>query len=1202
MTVRININDREVLAAPDQYILQAALENGIEIPHLCHDDRIKPYGACGMCVVEIEGNPKLQRACATKVADGLVIKTHTARTNAARKSALKLLVSDHRGDCRPPCALACPAQTDCQGYVGLIANGQYQEAVEVVKEKIPLPASIGRVCPHPCEEACRRQLVEEPIAIAALKTFVGELALQEGSLLPEMKEATGKEIAVVGAGPAGISAAFFLTKEGHQVTIYEAMPQAGGMLRYGIPEYRLPKDLLEAEIDLLRAMGVEIIYNTRIGRDITLEYLRKAYDADFLGVGAWQSTPLGCEGENIPGILGGIDFLREVTLNKQVDLGKKVLVVGGGNTAMDVARTAVRLGVEEVSVIYRRTRAEMPAEDIEIEEAEEEGVKFIYLTAPLEVLSDGKKAVGMRCQKMRLGAPDASGRRSPEPIPGEEITLAADTVIAAIGQAVNAKEIGVALSKRGTITVKEGTFETDLPGVFAGGDAATGPKIAIEAIAQGKHAAAVMDSYLNGQIIPHVVPPYCKQEDLTEADFADRTKAKRVKLSHQDPQTRKRDFSQVTYTMTEETAKKEASRCLECGCRDYFECQLLQYIHEYDIDTANRIGEKHKRQECDDHPFLERNSDKCILCGLCVRACDEVMGITALGLVDRGFDSIVKPEFGLPLNETDCIACGQCADVCPTGACMEKAAITKQVPVDLEETDSTCAFCGVGCSLILQTKGGKVYSALPDREAEEGLLCARGRFGLWHVNTEDRLTAPLLKEKSGLTEAGWSEALLTAVKRLQAVRAAYGKDAIAFAVSPRLTNEEAFMVKKIADKLETSLIGSFSHTAASGLKEILGYDASATSYEELHNADLALAVGNVAENHPIMGIKLKNFAARAKLVTVSGTKTRAEEWAALSANPTEGLDFFKGLIKGLLEQKAIDEAQAEKTTVGWPELKAAVSKANVSDSVGAVAKAYAAAKKPIIVIDEDSVTTETIQLLADLAVVGGKIGKPHRGLILVRSKNNTQGLIDLGIDKTAVELTKAIKDGQIKALVILGEDPAAVDAALMNKIKKLDFLLAGDITVTKTVQAADVVLPLVSFAETAGTYTRSDRKIQEVKPAIEPLTGLDNLAVLLETAALLGVDYADLQEVRAAIAAEVPVYGGMKAFDALEIDQAVFWPNSAAEPAGKQSLYSSGFATADGKAHLAVPAKGDAFGQKKVYDSIEISFADFVKGRDLKIG
>lgn len=1201
MGVRININDREILAAPDQFILQAALENGIEIPHLCHDDRIKPYGACGMCVVEIEGNPKLARACATKVADGLVIKTHTSRTNAARKSALKLLVSDHRGDCRPPCALACPAQTDCQGYVGLIANGQYQEAVEVVKEKIPLPASIGRVCPHPCEEACRRQLVEEPIAIAALKTFVGELALQQGSLLPEMKESTGKQVAVVGAGPAGVSAAFFLTKEGHEVTIYEAMPQAGGMLRYGIPQYRLPKDLLEAEIDLLRAMGVEIIYNTKVGRDITLEYLRKEYDAVFLGVGAWQSTPLGCEGETIPGVLGGIDFLREVALNRQVDLGKKVLVVGGGNTAMDVARTAVRLGADEVSVIYRRTRAEMPAEDIEIEEAEEEGVNFIYLTAPLEVLSDGTKATGMKCQKMRLGAPDASGRRSPEPIPGEEVTLVADTIIAAIGQAVSAKEIGVALTKRGAIQVKEGTFETNLPGVFAGGDAATGPKIAIEAIAQGKHAAAVMDSYLQGEIIPHAFPPYCKQEDLTEADFANRKKQKRVKASHQDPATRKRDFSQVTYTLDEEGAKKEAARCLECGCRDYFECQLLQYIHEYEIDTANRIGEKHKRQECDDHPFLERNSDKCILCGLCVRACDEVMGVTALGLVDRGFDSIVKPEFGLPLNQTDCISCGQCADVCPTGACMEKAAIAKQVPVDLEQTATTCAFCGVGCSMILQSKGEKVYSALPDRDAEEGLLCARGRFGLWHINTEDRLTLPLLKNRTGVG-SDWDDALLTAVKRLQAVRAAHGKDAVAFAVSPRLTNEEAFVIKKIAEKLETNILGSFSYASASGLKEILGYDASATSYEELHSADLALAVGNVAENHPIMGIKLKNFAGKGRLVTVSGTKTRAAEWAQLSVTPGEGLDFFKGLIKELLEQKAIDEAQVEKAATGWAELKASVSKAKVTDSIAAVAKAYAAAKKPVIIIDEDSVTTEAIQLLAGLAVVTGKIGKPHRGLILVRSKNNTQGLLDMGFDKTAAELAKAIKDGKVKALVILGEDPAAVDTALMTKIKKLEFLLVGDTTLTKTVAAADVALPLVSFAETYGSYTRSDRKIQEVNPAIEPLTGLDNLEALLELGELLGLNYADVEDVRAAIALEVPVYGGMSAFAETEIAQAVYWPNSVQEPAGKQSLYSGGFATADKKAHLAAPAKGVAFEQKKTYDSVELSFADFVKGADLKIG
>ncbi|NTV91034.1 MAG: NAD(P)-binding protein [Clostridiales bacterium] len=290
---RLNINGIEVTGRPGQTILEVANENGIEIPTLCYDERIKIYGACGLCVVEVDGNPKLVRSCATEIADGMVIKTETERVRGSRQVALELLLSDHTGDCRPPCREACPGKTDCQGYVGLIANGNHREALELIKEQLPLPASIGRVCPHPCEEACRRQLVEEPISIAALKSFVADADLgSEDGYIPELEEETGKRIAIVGGGPAGLTAAYFLAKKGHSVEILEAMPQAGGMLRYGIPQYRLPKEVLDMEIATIEDMGVEIRTNIKVGRDITLEYLRNTYDAVYLAIGAWAlSTP-----------------------------------------------------------------------------------------------------------------------------------------------------------------------------------------------------------------------------------------------------------------------------------------------------------------------------------------------------------------------------------------------------------------------------------------------------------------------------------------------------------------------------------------------------------------------------------------------------------------------------------------------------------------------------------------------------------------------------------------------------------------------------------------------------------------------------------------------------------------------------------------------------------------------------------------------
>ncbi len=342
--VKLNINGKEITAEAGKTVLEAAIENGIEIPHLCFDERLEVYAGCGLCIVEIEGQPKIARACSTPVSNGLVVRSNTKKVIEARNSALNLLVSQHIGDCKAPCTLNCPAQTDVQGYVGLVANKQYRESLKLIKEKLPLPACIGRVCPHPCEKACRRQNVEESVSIACIKTFAADYDLNSGNpYIPELKPSTGKKVAVVGAGPAGLSAAYYLLTDGHEVDIFEAMPKPGGMLRYGIPEYRLPKNVVDAEVAIIEEMGANIHYGVKIGEDMSLEYLQEKYDAVFLGIGAWKSSPMRCEGENTPGVLGGIDFLIKVAENKPVKIGKRVIVVGGGNTAMDVARTSIRL-------------------------------------------------------------------------------------------------------------------------------------------------------------------------------------------------------------------------------------------------------------------------------------------------------------------------------------------------------------------------------------------------------------------------------------------------------------------------------------------------------------------------------------------------------------------------------------------------------------------------------------------------------------------------------------------------------------------------------------------------------------------------------------------------------------------------------------------------------------------------------------------
>ncbi|MDR2727320.1 MAG: (2Fe-2S)-binding protein, partial [Deltaproteobacteria bacterium] len=298
----ITINGTQTDFLPGETVLAAARRAGAFIPTLCHDDRVAPYASCGVCVVEVEGAPRLVRACSTMAAAGQSILTDSPRALAARRTALALLLSDHRGDCRPPCVEACPGKTDCQAYVGLLANGEYKEAIMLTKERLPLPASIGRVCPHPCETACRRKLVEEPISIAQLKYHIADQDLQNGAYLPEIAADSGKTIAVVGGGPGGLTAAFFLRKQGHAVDVLDMMPEMGGMLRYGIPEYRLPKKVLAGEIALMAAMGIRMHNNVRLGKDIALAKLAADYDAVVVATGAWKSVPMRLSGEDLAGV------------------------------------------------------------------------------------------------------------------------------------------------------------------------------------------------------------------------------------------------------------------------------------------------------------------------------------------------------------------------------------------------------------------------------------------------------------------------------------------------------------------------------------------------------------------------------------------------------------------------------------------------------------------------------------------------------------------------------------------------------------------------------------------------------------------------------------------------------------------------------------------------------------------------------------
>lgn len=685
--VRLTIDGKEVSVEQGATVLDAARELGIEIPTLCHVDGLDPVSACFLCCVQVEGHRTLSPSCALPAADDMVVVTDSDEIRASRKTALELLLSDHAGDCVAPCSARCPAGLDISAYSFEIASGRNDRAMSVIFDRLSLPGTLGRVCPRLCEENCKRcDHGDESLSIAALHRYATDRNQDAAEpVAPEPELPSGKSVAIIGAGPAGLSAAFYLRLQGHACTLFDAHEKPGGMLRYGIPAYRLPREALDAEIRVIEKLGADFRMGQRWGEDFSLADLRRDHDAVFIGIGAQGSRGLRCEGEELA--LPGLDFLHRVAEGESPELGRKVAVIGGGNTAMDAARTVVRLGAD-VQVLYRRTREEMPCLMEEVEGAEEEGVGIEYLVAPvaLRTLGNGS-ALRLVCQRMELGEPDDSGRRRPVPIPGSEFDVDCDTVIAAVGQSVQldlAREEGLELTGWG-LAADDRTLATNLPGVFTGGDAVLGADLAVRAVAAGRVAATSIDQYLSGQ--PVTGPKEWANIALQPIDDAERAavyreieQATRVPTETLDMERRVSSFDEIDFGLDDERARTEAQRCMTCNCRKACVCTLRGYASEYGVDPYRFVGERRRFEEDQSHPEIIFEPGKCILCDACVRIAREAGEELGLSIVGRGFDVSVAVPFDQPLSEGLRDAARRCAEACPTGAIALRTARSCDLP------------------------------------------------------------------------------------------------------------------------------------------------------------------------------------------------------------------------------------------------------------------------------------------------------------------------------------------------------------------------------------------------------------------------------------------------------------------------------------------------------------------------------------------